>query len=333
MTSRAASVSDRSSARRPIIHIPGSLTPPTTSPHPPDRLARIPVRRRGVPTNSGANVGSLRSIWNEPRVTRVLSRLAMALFALSALPLIGDRSGSTVGELISDIFPVGRATHCVFPLAQAYLIFDGTSIISVEPRDLRFDQAATSCTASVYRGWPHASGIWAPTQESRRHWVRVDPLAGSPTPAQLADARAYVVSTLDPVESGFTPSELAALATADIYQGRTLWWGHAHNAFSLSLLVASIIGWTRASYVASADRRALARIAAGLCPRCVYSRVGLDASIPCPECGAAGFAHSEGIVSPANGSPRTQSLGAAVDDAPVQASSFTRESGDTPRPR
>lgn len=217
---------------------------------------------------------------------RVLARAAAALLALSAMPLIGDRTGSAIGEMIGHFF--GRATHCVFPRAQLNLILDGASITSVDYGDSRFNQAATSCMVSVYRGWARPSGVWAPTHESCRHWVRIDPLAGSPSPAQLAAARAFAVSTLAPAESGFTSNELASLATADIYQSRTLWWGYAHNALSLSLLVVAIVGWTRAAYVTSMDRRADARIAAGLCPRCRYSRDGLEPAMPCPECGEFG---------------------------------------------
>jgi len=223
----------------------------------------------------------------------LLAILAGFLFALTAAPLIGFRTGSRVGKVVAHYNPLGpvRSTWYQAPAVDVEITFNGDSMTAVDLRHIGDpDPNATSCIVTVHPGVWWRSGWWAPTRESRTHRAHSSPYNGSPTKAQLAAARAHAVSLIDP-GWGFTQSELAALAIADVHQSRTLWFGYAHDVVSLVLLAAFCVTFIRS---ASLGRRALIRrrIAAfdraDMCPRCRYSRVGIFGDVPCPECGEFG---------------------------------------------
>ncbi len=124
----------------------------------------------------------------------------------------------------------------------------------------------------------YQEGLWMPTALVRGEVFRFSLLD-----EDLRDDPSIRAAVFDCLQTSGSAGTLDPRhRTAGFRQSRVLWWGYAGNMASVFVCCA-LVGSARRLPESLVDRRA-SRIAAGLCPRCGYSIVGLPEP-RCPECG------------------------------------------------
>jgi len=130
-------------------------------------------------------------------------------------------------------------------------------------------------------------GVWSYLWETEHWGVRVNPMVGDWTAAELAQARASLFGE----QTRTLPcwgrlAQFEPVAEADSTRTRVLWSGVAHDLFAITvfaLLLYSFTAWP-AWFAARPWAARARRLARGLCPQCGYDTRGLRGGV-CPECG------------------------------------------------
>ena len=91
---------------------------------------------------------------------------------------------------------------------------------------------------------------------------------------------------------GFLPSHYTGWSTWALPKRGMMWWFDNAGSDPIRIIVVPFWVPAAACLIASAlawrlDTLATRRAKLGMCPKCSYSRTGLAASAPCPECGSA----------------------------------------------
>lgn len=230
----------------------------------------------------GLSVRRFFRLWSDARAVFVIALVAITLLALTALPLFDNPSGSIIGQLVTSLYRPARTTNLQFDAVQEII---GPDLVPVErsPDDVSHWQPADGTVLLVVtQVWNGRTGVWAPT--SFRRTISFDFVAsGTVSADQLDKAHSQIASRVAEWGGHVTTTDVAS-GTRTITLSRPIWFGYAHNVASLLLLVALIFSFHR---FGSLVRRHF-RIAADMCPRCRYSRVGFFDDVPCPECGEFG---------------------------------------------
>jgi hypothetical protein len=212
---------------------------------------------------------------------------ATAVFVSSVLWLpIGYLSPSLAGELIFYCGErlQGRGGRTGPQVAEDDITFfqrSGESFAAVPSNQLParpFDDPSLIYACL----WPHPfsrpQGIWAPTESIYIKRIGIDP-TGLTADEERSLRRIYV-DRLAISHPSIAP-DVNTLYFTDIWRSTPIWSGWLHNVISL---ISFLILITSLPMVTMRLLREC-RINKGLCPHCRYSRLGLAAHAPCPECG------------------------------------------------
>ncbi len=240
------------------------------------------MRRSDSRLFRGLSVRRFCRLWSDARTVFVIALVAIALFALTALPLFDNPSGSIVGQLVTSLLRPARTTNLQFNAVHEIIGPDLVPIDLAEGDARLWRPPNGTVLVVVTQVWNGRTGVWAPT--SFRRTISFDFVAnGTVSADQLAEARSQIASRVAGWGGHVTIADVVN-GTRSITLSRPIWFGYLHNAASLLLLVALVLSSHR---VGSLVRRHF-RIAADICPRCRYSRVGIFGDVPCPECGEFG---------------------------------------------
>ncbi len=149
-------------------------------------------------------------------------------------------------------------------------------------RDATIPGASVTLHRPVWRG----TGLWATTESTRVFNLIVMPESDACSDGAIAMIRSHVVARINAAQYGLTPADLTTLSNGTLVHTRVVWMGYLYNLVSVVIFAAFITALALAIADVARAKLGRARIGAATCPKCRYPRAGLDASAPCPECGA-----------------------------------------------
>lgn len=233
-----------------------------------------------------------RRAWGWAGTPRGASVLALLLLADAALMVGVFRHDARLGNAVLrtlGVYEPARST--VFEATVVWWNQGPPEVIPFEESAERITRALQSDPARLLRvvlfEGEHVQGGIAPWSRRRFKRVEVESLwIDSPvTPGEAAAARTDVSRWLDRAGA---PRDAAAVASPDFDRTSTLWWGVAHDALVVLILLRLLIATPHLLDAAVHARpRRLRR--KGLCPACRYDLRGTKPDLGvlrCPECGS-----------------------------------------------
>lgn len=208
----------------------------------------------------------------------VVAALALIVFSVAIHDPLSNTGISRV---------VGRMFVSYARPIDTHYIIEGGVPTEVRADDARLrDAAIPAASVMLHRPVWRGTGLWATTESTRVFNLIVMPESEACSDGAIAMIRSHVVAGINAAKYGLTPADITTLSNGMLVQTRVVWMGYLYNLVSVVLLAAFLTALALAIADATRAKPGRARIGAATCPNCCYPRAGLDASAPCPECGA-----------------------------------------------